>query len=255
MIQTLFYFRNSKIVLFSDIMFVWSFYKPFFFITSIIDMFMNYIPLLLLQILYGTYIYRHFCSTSVYFFSRCANRQVWFIKEAIKLYFYIVVYLFLMIASGTLFCMVNFGVYFDEGSIYLLFYYILIFSLWLYITTISINLMAIFIGSNNSTGIIIGMQIILLLLLDIFDSWIPFDNNKIVNGSLLELNPISHLVMSWHSSKIFSVNQLINILSIDFSFINSIKYMGTLAIILTITGCVIIQRTQIIAINKETGGV
>ncbi|MGB8455030.1 MAG: hypothetical protein WCD89_22205 [Anaerocolumna sp.] len=254
-LQTLFYFRESKIVLFSDIMFVSSFYKPFFFITSIIDMCMNYIPLFLLQIIYGTYIYRHFCITSVYFFSRCANRQVWFIKEAIKLYGYIVVYLLLMIVSGTLFCMVNFRVYFDEGSNYLLFYYMLIFSLWLYITTISINLIAMFIGSNNSTGIIIGVQIILLLLLDVFDSLIPFDNNKIENGRLLELNPISHLVMSWHSSRILSVNQLANILNIDFNFYNSIKYMGTLAIILTIAGCIIIQRVQFIAINKETGGV
>lgn len=254
-IQTMFYFRTDQVVLFSDIMFVFSFYKPSFFITSIIDMVMNYIPLLFIQILYGTYIYRHFCSTSIYFFSRCANRQVWLLKEAIKLYYYIVIYLFCMVASGTLFCMLNFGVYFDEGSIYLLFYYMLIFSLWLYITTLSVNLIAVFIGSSNSASIMIGIQIILLLLLGIFDTWIPIDTNKMTAGSLLKLNPISHLVLSWHNSRIFSVNRLVNILNINFTFHNSMIYMGTLAIILTLIGGVIIQKMQIITINKETGAV
>lgn len=116
-------------------------------------------------------------------------------------------------------------------------------------------MIAVFIGSSNSTGIIVGIQIILLLLLGIFDSWIPFDNDKITNGHLLKLNPISHLVLSWHSSRIFSVNQLSNILDIDFSFHNSMIYMGTLATILTLMGAIIIQRMQIITINKETGDV
>jgi hypothetical protein len=253
--QTLPYLRVSKTVLFSDIIFGLSFNKPIFHILSIMNMIMDFIPIFLFQILYGTYIYRHFCSASVFYFTRCTNRWSWFLKESIKLYGYIILYLCTLVLSSIVFCMINFGVEFDKGSIHLLCYFFIIFSIWYYITAIIINIIAIMIGSHYSFGIVASVQLLLLLSLDIFENYLPFEENLVANNHLLKINPIAHLVISWHSSSIPYVNNLINTWNIQFSYFSSFAYLGVIAVIITIIGGTIINNKQILVLNRETGGV
>lgn len=253
--QTLPYLRIGETVVFSDIIFGLSFNKPMFDILYIMDMIMELIPIFLFQILYGTYIYRHFCSASVFYFTRCTNRCKWFLKESIKLYGYIILYLCTLVLSSTFFCTINFGVEFDEGSIHLLCYFLIIFSIWYYITAIIINIIAIMIGSHYSFAIVASVQVLLLLILNIFDTNLPFEENLAVNSHLLKMNPISHLVISWHSSSIPYVNNLINTWNIQFSYFSSIAYLGMIAVIVTIIGGTIINNKQLLVLNRETGGV
>lgn len=46
----------------------------------------EYIPIFVFQILFATNIYKHFCSASIYFFSRNANRIKWYLKEVTNIY-------------------------------------------------------------------------------------------------------------------------------------------------------------------------
>ncbi|OYP33064.1 hypothetical protein CG709_06525 [Lachnotalea glycerini] len=133
-------------------------------------------------------------------------------------------------------------------------YFLIIFSVWFYITTISINIISILIGSHYSVAVVLSIQLILVLLLNVFDTCIPFENNLAINIILLKINPISHLVISWHSSKIPYVNKLINLLDINFVYDSSIVYLGLLGVIITMVGCIIINNKQIIYFNRETGG-
>lgn len=254
-LQVLYLFQFRDKMLFSDVIFISSFFKPDFYLPNALNMFLDYIPLIILQILYGTYLYRHFCTASIYYFSRCKNRTMWLLKEAVKLYGYIGVYLVIMFTSRTMFCMLNFKMNFDSGSIYLLCYYLIIYSLWLYITVLAINLIAIFVGSQFSIVVLLGIQGIFILLLQIFDQILPFEKDPKYYGKLLQLNPIAHLVMSWHSSEITSVNNLSNVLDISFPFYETIITFGVLAIAVTVLGCVITKRAQFIVLNRETGGV
>ncbi|SFR81680.1 hypothetical protein [Anaeromicropila populeti] len=254
-LQTLFYSRTNVPILFSDLIFVLSFYKPIFYITAIMEMVAKLIPAFLFQIIYGTYIYRHFCSAGIYFFSRCSNRRKWFLKEALKLYGYSVLYLFTMTSASTAFCLINFEVHFDKGSLYLVICFLIIYSLWYYIAALSINIIAIVAGSQYSFVIIAGVQLILTLMLTIFDTWMPFENNVPMNKIILQLNPISHLVISWHSSKLAYINKLINTWNINFSFNISFAYLGLIALISTVVGINIINNKQFIITNNETGGI
>ena len=47
---------------------------------------LSYSPLFVFQVIFATYIYKHFCSASIYFFSRNANRINWFLREVVKIY-------------------------------------------------------------------------------------------------------------------------------------------------------------------------
>lgn len=125
---TLFYFASSKQVFFSDIIEVFSFSRPYMIIPYIIDITVQLLPYLLFQILFGTYIYRHFCSASYYYFSRCTNRTRWLLKEVISLYSYVLVFLIFVVASGTAIASITNTVIFDTESLVLFVYYLVIYS-------------------------------------------------------------------------------------------------------------------------------
>ena len=52
----------------------------------------NLLPYYTYAIIFSTYIYRHFCYSSVYIFSRCQKRGWWFRGEAVKLLGYTVIF-------------------------------------------------------------------------------------------------------------------------------------------------------------------
>ena len=45
-----------------------------------------FFPSVIFQVISGIELYRHFCTGSVYYFSRCVNRKKWYLKEIIHLY-------------------------------------------------------------------------------------------------------------------------------------------------------------------------
>lgn len=46
--------------------------------SSISSVLLIFMPFLLYVLIFSTYIYRHFCNSSVYVFSRCKNRIKWY---------------------------------------------------------------------------------------------------------------------------------------------------------------------------------
>lgn len=216
-----------------------------------------YFPLLLFQIFWGTYIYRHFCSASVYYFSRCDNRVRWFFKEAASLYAYVILYLSIMVLSGTLLFLCFGGVAFNAGSILLLGYYLLLHSLWLFTVTLLTNIAAIKFGSSGGFITMASIQLFFLTAYVPLERFLDFSERESLHLKTLVLkcNPISHLVLVWHSSKQKALDELINRFEIDFSFRESIALFLILTILSVILGCRIVKKHQIISINQETGGV
>lgn len=74
------------------------------------------------------------------------------------------------------------------------------------------------------------------------------------NAVLLQLNPISHLVMSWYSSFFENLSMRINMHSISFDLNVSVVFYLILGIILTIAGFIAVKRKDLIVANNETGG-
>ena len=71
---------------------------------------------------------------------------------------------------------------------------------------------------------------------------------------LMKLIPFSHLILSWHSSNNKKIDNLINIYGIDFNLNSSVILLITAAVIVSFAGMIIIEKTDFILTNKETGG-
>lgn len=114
------------------------------------------------NLVFGTYIYKHFVKESVYIFSRSPNRKKWFFVQAAKLYgicaLYTVLYLFLhtgLCAYGSRETMKA-----DFMEVFLLFF--VLFSAVLMISTLCINMFSVLWGSN--VGFCVSYIVMLALL-------------------------------------------------------------------------------------------
>lgn len=210
----------------------------------------QYMPLLIFQLAFGLCIYQHFCTASVYFFSRNTHRIKWFLKEIGKLYVNIILYLVLFNGIGVMIISLFSKIYLDDGTIPLIIYYIIIYSLYLLSTTLAINVIAILFSSN--VGFIVVESVILssmctfLLLGRIKDD--------VVEGFhlfLLKSNLIANLVFPIHSSKISNINQLINEKEIYFELDFSIIYYLVICIFIIAIGCYIVKKREFTVNNKE----
>lgn len=214
-----------------------------------------YFHIITFQIIFGTYIYKHFCTASVYYFSRMNNRISWFIRENIKLC--LICFMYISIITGI--CCLAGGAFnnfrFDKNVLIILCYHLCIQSLWLFATTLLVNVLSILFGSSISFSIIYSVQMTFLLFFSIFKSYFQFDRGNVGRKiNILKLNPISHLVLKWHSSRLQKINSKINVLNIDFKLSESVVFFVVISIIVFISGCIIVKRQELIYINRETGG-
>lgn len=260
------YLATNQELFFSDIVFKFSLPTIMINLVFIIEMSLRYFPFLIFQILFGTHIYKHFCSASVFYFSRCQNRAKWFLKEAISLYPLALLYSLAMVVAGLIVAGINNRIIYDRESFIILIYYLLIHSLWLYSTTLLINILAIKLESSMAYTIVAGIQLTFLGLLLLWDETLPLHGtyNLERNARLLQLNPIAHLALPWRSSFIESVNSRINEYLdffmidwsvIDFELNNSIVLFTIISIIVIILGVVIVKKHELISIEMEKGGI
>jgi len=253
----LFYINQSESVCFSDIILKFSFSEFVIHISYLAIFSAWFLPLLVFQALFGTYIYRHFCSASVYYFSRCGHRVSWFIKEAVSLYPYTIIYLLIMLSTGTIIAGITNHLYFDKASLLILIYYLLVHSLWLYLTTLLINILAIKLSSGGAFIIVAGFQIFCIALFAYWGNNPNFGEYPLQEkyARILQFNPLSHLVIGWHSSRIDIVNEKINALGMQFDLNRSIVLFFLLSIVVISAGCLVVKKQDFIVTNIETGGI
>ncbi len=249
------YIGAEKSVACADIIFQFSFSGFHFDIGTIPELLRYYFGIILFQVFFGTYIYRHFTSASVYYFSRCSNRIQWFLKESVFLFVYVMIYVVLTIGSGIFIVNMTAGVTFQHIDKVLLFYYVLFSALWLYAITLTVNILAIILDSSRSFMVVGGFQMFCMAVFSFFDikgdvgQWL-LENNHFL---LFQWNPVFNLCIPWHSSKIEEVNKKINWFQIPFDLNWSAFYFVLLAVVSIIVGCIIVKKIEFVTVNKEGG--
>lgn len=212
----------------------------------ITDMF----PIFVFEIIFGIYIYRRYCTASVYYFSRQNNRKIWFIRETIKLFIYLVGYfggyLTLSYLFGTIFCLGKLSL--DGLSV--LINIMILFSLYTFLFTLLLNICSIVMGSQNAYLLLFGVQMVLAM------SMIIFRNNNVLEKYvwLLKLNPVANIILSWHSSGFKEVSIITENMGIDFTFSYSVVYFIILLLIVLIMGTLVVNNSDIALDNKEEQG-
>ncbi len=213
------------------------------------------LPFFVFQMLFGIRIYRHYCTASVYFFSRCTYKVRWFVKEAAALYVLAVLYAFTMLSVG---CLIFGGarvVRWDIGGAVMFVYELALVSLWLFLTTVTVNLLAIRWESGTGFGAVACMQLGCIALLNIWDRILPLEDvaDAERNAALLRINPISHLVLCWHSSSMEAISQYIDQYGIYFDLNESVIVLFLLSLGVCIAGGYMVKNQELILTNREEG--
>ncbi|MGG0717218.1 hypothetical protein ABE096_06410 [Robertmurraya massiliosenegalensis] len=251
--QATFFLGMHEEILLSDIILTFGFSEVEIILVYLIELSLKLLPLLLFQILFGTYIYQHFCTASIYYFSRCPNRVRWFLTECSKLYLLSFIYPLVMVISGTTVASITNQIVFDEVSFILLLYYLLIHSLWLFFTALLINLIAIKLDSSLGFMAVVILQFTCVAMLLLWENvWPLTDTQNLSNHALLlQFNPIAHLILAWHSSPISLLNERLDQFQIDFNLNNSIVVFFFLNIVFLTFGCWIVKKQEWITLQKE----
>lgn len=249
--EFLFFSNNIKDQSCRDMIIDLSFGYPQLEIAEIIGMTIKAMYLFVFQVFMGVSIYKHFCTASVYYFSRCSKRKIWFIKETISVFLMALLYITVLVTIYILLSGINHPIAMENGFWKILIVYIVINSLWLFITVVVINLLSIKL-QDSSIGFIIVALIQFFLFWALY-LWkigynIEFSGATPESIIILKLNPIAHLILSWHSSRITQLN--INFWNLKFDFIESIILFSIIALIVIVMGCVIIKKQDVISSNR-----
>lgn len=216
----------------------------------------QYFPYLIFQAIWGTYLYQRFCTGSIYYFSRMESRSSWYWKEADKLFLMVGVFLIAYLAATTMVIGVKYEVLFEQLNIWFIIFYFATQVMWLYTMTLLVNIFSISWGSSRGYLIVASVVFISLSYFVLFEDILDFtiQENMLLKSILLKFNPLSHIVLKWHSCGIEAVNMQLRALGIDFSIGNSVILLLVGAILSTRFGKHVIEKQEFIVLNRETGG-
>ncbi len=145
--------------------------------------------------------------------------------------------------------MIRYHVNMDKAGVYLLVYHIIVYTLWIYITTLCVNLLAIKVGSNTSFTVVVTLQTVFVVSISIINNmktgfWGTF---------CFKLNPICHLILGWQSSKVGELNKILNPPFKMLSMNRSLLYMTCLFIVVTLIGAFMIKKHDLLSNDVELG--
>lgn len=229
-----------------------------------------FLPMLVFHIIFGTYIYKKFCSASVYYFSRTENRAKWYVKEITTLYGMGICYLIAFVGTGMIVTMVKKGIRFDSAAVLIFLYYLIIYSLFLFSTTLAINLIAIKTSSVIGFGVIEGCLLAGITLFVLLGDYVEkqvlimteavpsietlqeLESNILSQYNwLLKINPFAHLVFPIHSSQYSIVDLVVNQKGILFDLNESVIYYAVLSIVVLVVGYYLIKNCEFLTNEKE----
>ena len=231
---------------------------------NMMDLVLGMVPILIFEVLGGVYLYQHFCTANVYYFSRQADRNLWFGKECLKLYGYMVWYYFIMAVGSVLWGELVLGENMpNPWSVQGVKTACICIGLWgmfTYIFTLLINLLSIKFGSQNATVVVIGVQYFLIMLLGILgarvvgvEEWSVMEAGQ--GYWIIRLNPIANMVVQWHSGiegfqgLITNDDELVRY-PLSYSWI----YYGIGILLVMAVGLIIVKHHDIGMENKEEQG-
>lgn len=212
-----------------------------------LDMF----PVILLEIVFGTYIYHHYFTASAYYFTRQADRKRWFLKEILRLagdiFGMITVYVALSVISIMIIADRGFE---NVENILMCVSIIILFTMFTFLFSLLINIVSILMGSQYGFVCVYVLQAVFIMLLLLNDK---LGSTEGIGRILFKLNPISNLIISWHSSGA-SYGEYINHFNMEFSIWYSVLYYGIGILMVIAAGILVADKPDITLENKEEQG-
>lgn len=175
--------------------------------TELLAFGLRMVPGFIFELYMGIELYRFFCTASVYLFSRTPKRLPWYGKELGQILGLSFFYQLFLLAGEVLAAVLRYRVEFDRSALSLGLYHVTVFTLWVCGMTLLVNLAAFLLGSSGSFLLVAGVQFFLIALLAPL-RMVQEDPQRLCR--LLRMNPISHLVLGWHSSHEETLQQVLH---------------------------------------------
>lgn len=216
---------------------------------------MRLLPTFIFELYAGIMLYRHFCTASIYVFSRYPHRVKWYIKEACSLGGTVGIFNMLLLLASIVTTAIRYELQIDCAGMILLAYHFFIYTLWVYIMTLSVNLIALYSGSSTAYMMVIGMQMACTVFLNLIGMIVRGFPDRLSYDMFLVWNPVAHLVLGWHDSKMDMVSQVLFSSYMQTDLNDSLLLLFLLAAAATFAGAVIIKKQDLLVSDLETGGI
>ena len=213
--------------------------------TYYINFLLWYSPIILVQAVLGIGIYKHFCSASVYYFTRIKRRWTWWVKECMSLLGKVIILEIIYVVVTNLIAYFTSDYYVNKAGLVLCIYFLLIFSLWTFIVTCTINVVSIVVNSHKAFSLCILAQLVLIIAL------LPYADVEQEHELSIKLNPMANLIIYWHSSRIEIVNRYIDNFGFKFDLNWTVAYYLILMIIVVVAGGIVVSKKQFISSAAE----
>lgn len=214
---------------------------------------MRLFPQFIFEMYAGIMLYRHFCTASVYIFSRYPHRVKWYIREVGHLGGAVCIFQLILLAVTIFTTVSRYELQIDSAGIALTTYHFFIHSLWIYAMTLSVNLLAVYFGSSMAYSFVISVQLVCTVLLNLMDWLVRYYEGKLFYENVIKWNPIAHLVLSWHSSDMENVSQVLTSPYMQVDLKCSMVIFLLFGMIITFIGAFIIKKYDLLVSDLETG--
>lgn len=219
-------------------------------IVELLSFTIRILPAFIFEAYVGTELYQYFCTASVYVFSRTPNRMRWYANEVFAIAILVIIYELTLLSSTLLVTLFRYQVEFDGAGLALCACHFALYTLWTYALTVMVNLLAVLFGSSVSFMLLTGAQLVMISLLILVN---VFQEDTALAALLMKLNPISHLVLGWHSSTVESLNLALHSPYNGLFLHSSLLIMVVLCGVAVLLGAFFVQRHDLLISNVETG--
>jgi len=220
--------------------------------TALISLMIRLIPQFLFELYAGIELYRHFCTASIYVFSRTPQRLNWYWKEIMYLFVHSLLYQLILLITVIGTTAVRYRLYVDLAGFAAVGFHIAFNLLWVYSMTLLINLIAIKLGSSAAFMWVCSTQMFLIAMLH----WIQaLEDNLFLAKIDLCCNPVSRLIIGWQFGRINSGTDTLDILLTSIGFVyspgSSFLFLLLLGIVIVIIGALIVSRHDFLLSDSE----
>ena len=215
----------------------------------VMRMFPNYIFIMI----FGTHLYNHFCTASVYVFTRQANRLTWYVKEAFQLLIYTFCFQVLTAVSVVLIACFRYEVTWNSAGFILLLLHVVLHSFWVFSLTLLMNLVAMKLGSNMGFLVVAVVQMGCITLIGMMHVVERSKESMNVLNTMILINPITRIIIGWHDSgnRILS-DALYSRYHVLF-FSHSLVTLGIISLLVVVIGGYVINKHDLLVNDTELG--
>lgn len=215
----------------------------------VMRMFPNYIFIMI----FGTHLYNHFCTASVYVFTRQANRLVWYRKEVFQLLPYTFGFQVITAVSVVLITCCRYEVIWNPAGFLLLLLHVVLHSFWVFSLTLIMNLVAMKLGSNIAFLVVAAMQMACITLIGMMHIMERSTESMHVLNAMILINPITRIIIGWHGSSNPMLSDALYSKYHVLFFSHSLVTLGIISLLAVALGGYVIKKHDLLVNDTELG--